>query len=226
MKEILAKLRDGRNVALFPEGNRSFNGLSGDFPPATGKLVKKSGATLVTYRLHGGYLTTPRWSTSLRKGKLWGEIAGIYSPEKLKAMTEDEVNRAIRHDLFVDAYADQKKTPSLTGAGIWPSGWSLHFFPVLSAAPFRLCTAKETPFVVLPAVMKPFTMFTGFCRKVPARYQPSHSWTCCSRIKSGSFFHPPKPLNCFMTRLPSRRSAPIIKQFHPKKQNLVPTPTD
>ena len=110
-KEILAKLRDGRNVALFPEGNRSFNGLSGDFPPATGKLVKKSGATLVTYRLHGGYLTTPRWSTSLRKGKLWGEIAGIYSPEKLKAMTEDEVNRAIRNDLFVDAYADQKKSP-------------------------------------------------------------------------------------------------------------------
>ena len=109
VKEILSRLKDNKNVALFPEGNRSFNGLTGDFLSSTGKMAKRSGATLVTYRLHGGYFTSPRWSTGLRKGRIRGEIANIYSPEKLYSMTEEEINEAIRKDLHVDAYADQEK---------------------------------------------------------------------------------------------------------------------
>ena len=108
VKEILARLKNNRNVALFPEGNRSFNGLTGDFLSSTGKMARRSGATLVTYRLHGGYFTSPRWSTGLRKGRISGEIANIYPPEKLKSMTEAEINEAIRKDLYVDAYADQE----------------------------------------------------------------------------------------------------------------------
>ena len=109
VKEILARLKNNQNVALFPEGNRSFNGLTGDFLASTGKMAKRSGATLVTYRLRGGYFTSPRWSTSLRRGRVHGEIASVYSPEVLSKMTEAEVNEAIRRDLFVDAYADQKR---------------------------------------------------------------------------------------------------------------------
>ena len=109
VKEILARLKENRNVALFPEGNRSFNGLTGDFLSSTGKMAKRSGATLVTYRLRGGYFTSPRWSTSFRRGRVYGEIAAVYPPEILNKMTEAEVNEAIRRDLFVDAYADQEK---------------------------------------------------------------------------------------------------------------------
>ncbi|MBQ3373748.1 MAG: 1-acyl-sn-glycerol-3-phosphate acyltransferase [Oscillospiraceae bacterium] len=109
VKEILARLKNNRNVALFPEGNRSFNGLTGDFLSSTGKMARRSGATLVTYRLHGGYFTSPRWSTAMRKGRIRGEIANIYPPEKLKSMTEEEINEAIRKDLYVDAYADQER---------------------------------------------------------------------------------------------------------------------
>ena len=109
VKEILSRLREKKNVALFPEGNRSFNGLTGDFPAATGKMARRSGATLITYRLHGGYFTSPRWGKGLRRGAVRGEIANIYSPEQLKSMTENQVNEAIQRDLFVDAYADQEK---------------------------------------------------------------------------------------------------------------------
>ena len=109
VKEILARLKNNRNVALFPEGNRSFNGLTGDFLSSTGKMAKRSGATLVTYRLRGGYFTSPRWSINLRRGRVYGEIAAVYPPDLLSRMTEAEVNEAIRRDLFVDAYADQKK---------------------------------------------------------------------------------------------------------------------
>ena len=108
-KELLKTLRGGDSVCLFPEGNRSFNGLTGYIAPATGRMAKRSGAKLVTYKFEGGYLSQPRWSMSLRKGKLKGRIVNIYTPEQLSAMTDDEVNEAICHDLYEDAYATQAR---------------------------------------------------------------------------------------------------------------------
>ena len=107
---MIRRLRHGVNVAMFAEGNRSFNGVTGEILPATGKLARSSGATLVTYRFDGGYFTSPRWCGSkLRRGKMTGKVVNIYTPEQLKAMSADEVNAAIRGDLFVDAYAVQRE---------------------------------------------------------------------------------------------------------------------
>lgn len=106
---IIRSLRRGDNVCIFAEGNRSFNGVTCPILPATGKLAKSGGVPLVTYRLEGGYLTTPRWSYTTRKGKMTGHIVNVYSPEQLKEMTADEVNEAICRDLYEDAYARQEQ---------------------------------------------------------------------------------------------------------------------
>ena len=109
--EILRTARAGHNICIFAEGARSFNGLTCSILPSTGKMVKRSGSALITYRLEGGYFSQPRWSLSLRKGRIQGFIAGIYSAEELKAMTEEEVNALIVRDLHEDAYATQAKDP-------------------------------------------------------------------------------------------------------------------
>lgn len=107
---MLRRLKKGVNVAMFAEGNRSFDGRTGEILPATGKLAKASGAGLVTYRFDGGYFTSPRWSGgSIRRGKLRGRVVNVYTPEQLKAMTPAQVNEAINRDLFVDAYAVQRE---------------------------------------------------------------------------------------------------------------------
>lgn len=107
---VLRRLKQGINVAMFAEGNRSFNGLTGDILPATGKLARSSGAGLITYRFDGGYFLSPRWSGSkLRRGRLRGRVVHVYTPEELKAMSAAQVNEAIRRDLFVDAYAVQRR---------------------------------------------------------------------------------------------------------------------
>lgn len=111
VKEMLSTLKSGTSVALFPEGNRSFNGQTCEFLDSTGKVAKRSGAAMVTYRLHGGYFSSPRWGKGTRKGTLRGEIVRIYSPDELAAMTAEEINEAIRRDLYVDAYEDQAKHP-------------------------------------------------------------------------------------------------------------------
>ncbi len=109
VKAILKTLRSGTSVCLFPEGNRSFNGTTCAIPPATGKMARRSGVKLVTYKFEGHYLTQPRWATTLRRGRLTGKIAHIYTPEELQAMTDEEVNAAIIRDLSEDAYETQNR---------------------------------------------------------------------------------------------------------------------
>ena len=107
VRSILERIRAGFSVALFPEGNRSFNGQTCPIPPATGKLARMCGATLITYRLTGGYLTSPRWGRGLRRGRMTGKVVGVYSPEVLRAMSAHEVQTAIEQDLWTDAYEEQ-----------------------------------------------------------------------------------------------------------------------
>ena len=111
VRAILSRIRDGFSVVLFPEGNRSFNGQTCPIPPATGKLARMCGATLVTYRLTGGYFTSPRWGRGLRKGRMTGTVAGVYSPETLKSMSAAEIQAVIERDLWTDAYEEQKENP-------------------------------------------------------------------------------------------------------------------
>ena len=108
---ILRSIKQKNNVCLFAEGNRSFNGVTGPIFPATGKLAKATGASLVTYRFEGGYLTMPRWGRSIRKGRMVGRCVHIYSPEELKAMTPEEVNRHICEDISEDAFERQCMEP-------------------------------------------------------------------------------------------------------------------
>ena len=109
--QMIESLRAGNNVCMFAEGNRSFNGLTGEIPAVTAKVIKKAGSKVITYKIRGGYFTEPRWGFSLRKGKCTGEIVNIYEVEQIKNMSIEELNAKIREDLYVDAYQDQETNP-------------------------------------------------------------------------------------------------------------------
>ena len=109
--QILRTLKKGRSVCMFAEGSRTFTGETLPIAPATAKLVKLARTTLVTYRLKGGYLSTPRWSAHRRKGRMSGGPVGVYSPEELKGMSESEISDLLRRDLYENAYETQKKDP-------------------------------------------------------------------------------------------------------------------
>jgi len=110
--EVFKKVKDKKNVALFAEGARTWDGVTAPILPSTGKMVKKAGCGLVTYKIVGGYFASPRWSQSnTRKGYVHGAPVNVYTQEQLEAMTVDEINEAINRDLYEDAYARQLKEP-------------------------------------------------------------------------------------------------------------------
>ena len=111
VKQMLRTLQEGNSVCIFPEGNRSFNGVTMKMQASIAKVAKKAKVKLITYRVEGGYLTQPRWATNLRKGKLRGRLIHVYTPEELSQMTDSQINDAIVADLHEDAYETQKRMP-------------------------------------------------------------------------------------------------------------------
>lgn len=107
--EMMASAKEGVPLGLYAEGTITPNGETGFFSPRTGQLVKDLGVALITYRVKGGFFHTPRWGTGLRKGRVHGKVVNEYSPEQLQQMTAEEINEAIKRDIYVNAFEEQKK---------------------------------------------------------------------------------------------------------------------
>ena len=111
--DIIRHCRKGKNVCLFAEGARSWDGITNPIAPATAKLIKSSKCALVTYKITGGYFVSPMWSQSLRKGRICGKVKNVYTADELNSMSVDEIYDIIVSDLYEDAYARQLENPSI-----------------------------------------------------------------------------------------------------------------
>ena len=109
VRSVLRAIKDGETVCIFAEGDASWDGLTHPVFPATGKLARMAGVPLVTYRLEGGYLSLPRWSKKLRRGKMRGVIVGVYPPETLKAMKGPEITALIAACIIEGERLDGRK---------------------------------------------------------------------------------------------------------------------
>ena len=109
VKECLNHLKAGHSVCVFAEGEQSWDGRSIPVVKGTGSLAKAARATLVTYRLEGGYLSLPRWGMGLRRGRVRGRITGVYSPEDLAAMDKDRINRLLNEGIRENAWKRQRE---------------------------------------------------------------------------------------------------------------------
>ena len=70
--------------------------------PAIAPLARKLGAPILLYRIEGGYGVHPRWSDTVRRGKMRGYVSRVITPEEYSQMTDDELFAEIERELFVD----------------------------------------------------------------------------------------------------------------------------
>lgn len=108
VRECLRQIKAGHSICIFAEGEQSWDGRNIPVVKGTSSLVLAARATLVTYRLEGGYLLLPRWGRGLRRGRVRGRVTGVYTPEALAGMDREEVNRLLNDAIRENAWERQK----------------------------------------------------------------------------------------------------------------------
>lgn len=94
--------REGGTIGIAPEGNRTYSGKTEYMNPAIAPLAKKMKLPIALYRIEGGYGVHPRWSDTLRKGKMRGYVSRVIEPEEALAMTNEQLFAEIQKGLYVD----------------------------------------------------------------------------------------------------------------------------
>lgn len=102
MMGVFRVIREGGAVGIFPEGNRTVSGCQWEMTDAIAKLAKSLKAPLIIYNINGGYGTDPRWGHSIRKGRAFGGVRRILSPDELKEKSAEEIFNIIKTELSVD----------------------------------------------------------------------------------------------------------------------------
>jgi len=106
---MLRVVKNGGAVCLFPAGQTSMCGVPTVISPSAVKLLRKSGATIVGLRLHGGFFSKPRFGkTSL--GKCHAEFRTLLTPEQLAQSDDSTIYHTICRGLDFNEYAWQQAT--------------------------------------------------------------------------------------------------------------------
>lgn len=111
IKAMLRVLARGGVLGIFPEATRSLDGRPTPFDDSAARLVQRSGSAVVTVRIHGSYLSWPRWSSSgFRRGRIEAEARLLLTREESSTLPLAEIHRRICQALAYDEYEWQRQT--------------------------------------------------------------------------------------------------------------------
>ena len=110
IRNILKAKKNNRAIALFPEGNRTWNGETDKIVYSTAKLVKLLGIPVIIGNIKGGYLSQPRWSNNYRKGQISVSLTKLWNGDDLKELSIKEIDKVLNQVLYVDDIAWQQQT--------------------------------------------------------------------------------------------------------------------
>ena len=108
LRKITETLKKDRHVGIFPEGERTWDGVSQDIIPATAKLVRLAGASVITPIFKGAYQCRPRWAYKSRRGPVTIEYRIAIRREELTKMSLSDIEDRIRQVTYHDDHAYQK----------------------------------------------------------------------------------------------------------------------
>jgi len=94
--------KEGGTIALAPEGNRTYCGRTLEFKKSVVKLAKLTKLPLAFFKIEGGYGVQPRWSDTIRKGKMRAYVAKVIEYDDYKNLSDDELYDIIKENLWQD----------------------------------------------------------------------------------------------------------------------------
>ncbi len=102
IRNCLKVAKEGGSLVIAPEGNRTYTGKTVYINPSIGGLAKKLGLPIALVRIEGGYGVSPRWSDTIRRGKIRVFVSEVIEPEEIAGMDKEELYQRIRSGLWQD----------------------------------------------------------------------------------------------------------------------------
>jgi 1-acyl-sn-glycerol-3-phosphate acyltransferase len=96
IKDIVSIMRQRGIVSLAPSGNTTCSGREAHIDMASVKLAKLLKVPLLLYRFDGMFGVDPRFRRKLRKGKTYGQVQRVVSPEEIAQMSDEQLLDVIR----------------------------------------------------------------------------------------------------------------------------------
>ncbi|MBI5116661.1 1-acyl-sn-glycerol-3-phosphate acyltransferase [Candidatus Poribacteria bacterium] len=78
VRESLRILKANESLALFPEGERTWDGESLDIDDAVIRFLEAAGQPILAVNISGSYNMFPRWAGLPRRGKLWLQFHPVF----------------------------------------------------------------------------------------------------------------------------------------------------
>ena len=91
MRAIIARLREGRGVCLYPEATRTHDGRIAPFKPGFGLLCRRAEAAVVPVLIDGAFECWPRQRKLFRPGRVTVCYGPALPPEQARSMTNEEL---------------------------------------------------------------------------------------------------------------------------------------
>ena len=110
VKQLIKVIRNKDIAVIYPEARYSLCGTTAVLPASLGKLCKLLKVPVATMICHGHHINSPFWNLRIRGVKpTEADFRLLFTPEQLKEMPVDEVNRCIVEAFQYDDYAWQKE---------------------------------------------------------------------------------------------------------------------
>ena len=109
MRRMKAVLDHGEPLMIYPAGLMSESGASTPIPPATARVLKWFKSDVYVARVHGTYLTDPKWARVRRRGEISIEIYKLATEDELAALSDDDAATLVTDHLSFDAYRENEQ---------------------------------------------------------------------------------------------------------------------
>ena len=102
VKTCVRVAREGATIAIAPEGNRTYSGVTETIKPSIVGLIRLLRLPVAIFRIEGGYGVHPRWSDVIRKGSMHASVTRVIEPEDYANMSDDELFALVSRELTWD----------------------------------------------------------------------------------------------------------------------------
>lgn len=93
---------EGGNIAIAPEGNRTFSGKTGYINPTISKMIKFLKLPVAFAIIKGGFGVFPRFSDKTRRGSCAVEVTKVWEYDEYKDLSNDEITDIVKKELYRD----------------------------------------------------------------------------------------------------------------------------